>query len=162
MTGPESSGKSFLAKELSDITKGTWVREFARKYLETKSSYEQKDLFNIATGQKEWERREWGTNSTYVFSDTGIEVICIWSEVKYGNVDPKIMELLNLNSYDDILLCKPNIPWQDDPLREHPQEREFLFEKYQEFLRQKEVAYIIIDAPLKKRVQQALGFLSLI
>ena len=162
ITGPESSGKSFLAEALSEMTKGVWVNEFAREYLEKNANYREKDLLAIAKGQKESEYRAWNMNTPFVFSDTGIEVVSIWSEVKYARVNKQITNLLDLKSYDAILLCRPNIPWYEDPLREHPKDREYLFNKYKEFLNLHRVKFSIIDKPLPERVKQAVSIISLI
>ena len=47
-TGPESSGKTTLAKWLSEELSAVCCDEFARKYLEKKERYYQKDLTEIA------------------------------------------------------------------------------------------------------------------
>jgi len=155
ITGPESSGKSHLAQSLAAIYKVVWVREFAREYLNNKEGYTESDLMKIALGQKRAEEIVWAQNPKYAFSDTGIEVIQIWSEVKYGRVDPQINKLLKLGTYDLILLCKPNIPWQYDKLREHPVLRNELFQMYVDRLIEHQVDFEIVDAPLEERLNQA-------
>jgi nicotinamide riboside kinase len=52
VVGPESSGKTTLARELASFYGCPWVPEFAREYLETLGRpYEQGDLEVIAKGQ---------------------------------------------------------------------------------------------------------------
>ena len=58
--GPESTGKTTLAKKLSDHYNEPWVPEFARDYLQKiwdheKRVCEPKDLLPIAIGQMEIE-----------------------------------------------------------------------------------------------------------
>ena len=57
ITGPESSGKTTLAKKLStNFKKSILVNEFAREYLKTvNGKYTYSDLIKIAKGQKERE-----------------------------------------------------------------------------------------------------------
>lgn len=160
ITGPESSGKSVLAESLAKLYAQVWVKEFARGYLENKTSYQEKDLLEMAKGQKKSEKEMWDEDHEYVFSDTGIEVIQIWSEVKYGRVDAEICKLENMVPYDLILLCKPNIPWQYDDLREHENSRDDLFKRYLNFLISRKLEFKIVDADLKNRVQQANTWVS--
>ncbi len=50
--GPESTGKSTLAKQLAEHYNTLWVPEFAREYLERKGrDYNYDDLLTIAKGQ---------------------------------------------------------------------------------------------------------------
>jgi len=35
-----------------------------------------------------------------------------------------------LHPYDLFLLCKPDLPWEADPLRENPDDREELYQRY--------------------------------
>lgn len=160
ITGPESSGKSVLAESLAKLYAQVWVKEFAREYLVNKINYQEKDLLEMAKGQKKSEKRIWDEGHEYVFSDTGIEVIQIWSEVKYGRVDTEICKLENMASYDLILVCKPNIPWQYDVLREHENNRENLFEKYLDFLTDRKLEFKIIDADMSNRLEQANAWVS--
>lgn len=54
IVGPESSGKTTLARELASFYDAPWVAEYARKYLEGLGRpYEENDLNHIAEGQLE-------------------------------------------------------------------------------------------------------------
>ncbi len=55
------------------------------------------------------------------------------------------------------LLCSPDIPWQPDPLREHPDEREVLFEMYENLLRGIHARYIIVRGTPIQRLEIALA-----
>lgn len=160
ITGPESSGKSYLTFKLAEEFDSLVVQEYAREYLSKRKSYDQTDLIQIAIGQNNAESGVWNEAHDFLFADTGIEVICIWSKEKYGNVPSEIRNLLNLNRYDLILLCKPNIPWEFDVLREHPIDRERLFDNYESFLKKEKVSYRIIDASLLQRFDQAKSFVQ--
>ena len=162
ITGPESSGKSYLSSKLSAYFNGLLVEEYAREFFENKKGYTAPDLLTIAKKQSEIEMRAVSSKPNFLFCDTGIEVISIWSKVKYNKVDPQITSLLQLASYDLILLCKPNIPWQFDELREHPENREQLFTLYTEFLIKNEMAFKVIDQSLQNRVAQAVSYVSAI
>ena len=54
--GPESTGKSTLCSQLAEHYHTTWVREYAREYLEKNGmDYTYGDLLTIAKGQIELE-----------------------------------------------------------------------------------------------------------
>ncbi len=54
IVGPESSGKTTLARELASRYGAAWVPEFARRYLEgLDRPYQENDLNHIAEGQLE-------------------------------------------------------------------------------------------------------------
>jgi nicotinamide riboside kinase len=160
ITGPESSGKSFLSSSLAEKLEGVLVQEYAREYLTNKGGYVESDLSLIAQKQSELENQAALNCSGFLFCDTGIEVVCIWSLVKYGRVDAGIRDLLQLKTYDLILLCKPNIPWEFDELREHGNSRGYLFEVYKDFLSLEKVSFKVVNAPLGGRVMQAVEYVN--
>ena len=52
LTGPESTGKTTLAKTLASYFAGEYITEFARKYIDDlQRPYIQADLLAIARGQ---------------------------------------------------------------------------------------------------------------
>jgi len=105
-TGPESSGKTTLAKKIAAVYNGIFVEEFARTFLEGKSSYVQEDLDVIAEGQM----KMWDFETELLIADTEMTVICIWSHYKYGVISQKIKKLFDQQQFDLLFLCKPNIP----------------------------------------------------
>ncbi|MDV7398455.1 ATP-binding protein, partial [Arthrospira platensis SPKY1] len=55
LTGPESTGKTTLAKALAARFDTVWAPEYARTYLERLGRpYQYGDLEVIARGQREW------------------------------------------------------------------------------------------------------------
>jgi NadR type nicotinamide-nucleotide adenylyltransferase len=137
VTGPESSGKTTLARQLAWALDGVFVAEAARDYLELQgSNYDEADLLKIWQQQAEAEDTARASSASFVVCDTGPEVIRIWAEVKYGRCPPEVLHACTERSYDLILLCMPDLPWVPDPLREAPDlaQREALFARYRELL----------------------------
>lgn len=156
ITGPESSGKTKLAQFLARQFRSPWVPEFARTYLEALDRpYTEEDLLIILNGQLRLQNQH--DNASLLFCDTGPEVIHVWSEVKFGSVDPYIMEQVLAVKYDLQLLCYPDLDWEPDPLREAPDptSRRLLFEKYVHLLHKKGQAYHIIRGRGTEREQSA-------
>ncbi|MFN8337283.1 MAG: ATP-binding protein [Cyclobacteriaceae bacterium] len=145
IVGPECTGKTELARFLASHSQTRWVPEFAREYLENLGRpYQKSDLTTIAHGQLEMENVIAQQANRFVFCDTNLVVIKIWSEFKYGSCDPEIIKLMHQQKYDLHLLTDVDLPWQDDPLREHPHKRQELFDLYERELKNSHVRYRII------------------
>ena len=121
VTGPESSGKSTLARALAWALDGRYVAEAARDYLGRRGGrYVAADLPLILDAQLRAEDAARATPAGFVVCDTGPEVIDVWARVKYDHSPPRVRRAVAERSYDLTLLCAPDLPWQPDPLREHP------------------------------------------
>jgi nicotinamide riboside kinase len=144
-TGPESSGKTTLAAWLSSFLELPFIEEYARTYLADQIEYKQEDLDFMAKKQAElWPKLG-------LIADTEMHVFQIWSAVKYAEVSPLISELLNTQQFDHYFLCAPDIPWEADPLRENPLNREMLFDLYLEQLEKYGRNFTILTGNLENR-----------
>lgn len=160
IVGPESTGKSTLSRQLADYYHATWVPEFAREYLnKLNRTYQKHDLLTIAQGQLALED-EAAANHKLIFCDTNLLVIKIWSEYKYGDCHPWILEKIKQRSYDLHLLTNIDLPWQEDPQREHPEARVQLFHIYKNELVQMGVKFEIISGEKEERLHQAIGIVD--
>ena len=88
--------------------------------------------------------------------DTDLITIKIWSEYKFGNCDNWILNKIEeqKNEIRFYLLCKPDIPWESDPLRENPNDRMKLFEIYKMELENLGHKYHIVEG--KDRLQNVI------
>ncbi|MFZ6009640.1 MAG: AAA family ATPase [Bacteroidota bacterium] len=129
--GPECTGKSDLSQYLAEHFKTAWVPEYARGYIDNLTRhYQQHDLLTIAHGQIRLEDESARDASHILICDTNLYVIKVWSEFKFGNCDPEILQTIATRRYDLYLLTYIDIPWEADSQREHPHHREKLFEIY--------------------------------
>lgn len=142
-TGPESSGKTTLAGGLSTALQAPLVNEVSRDYLNARYAqqpdyrYQPDDLLQIARLQQAAEQRALQANTGVIVCDTDLLVIIVWSQVKYGFVDPWIIAAFQQSLQTTrrrYLLCNHNIPWQYDPLRENPHDRAVLAGHYRRSL----------------------------
>lgn len=160
------------------------VSEVAREFLdERKGEYVESDLLEIAISQRDlevsglgWaEEREVEVHTPPVLKeqarlnrklprlflcDTDMITIRIWALEKFGRVDPKLEELVRQVHYDHWLLCKPDIPWEPDPLRENPNDRDRLFDVYEDTLKDLGRPYIVIEGSREQRMDKAISFLD--
>lgn len=161
ITGPESSGKTTLSQSLAEHFSVDYIPEFARVYLEKKTDkYIQSDLDQIAEGQ---------LKSINSFShcevnicDSDFSVLEIWSQYKYGNVSVLIQNLVEQDLFDLHILCAPDIPWEEDPLRENAETRDQLFELYKASLDRYDKNYIIVSGEHKSRLKKSLQSIDLL
>ena len=157
--GPESTGKSTLASALAAYFQEPWVPEVAREYLEKLDRpYAYEDLLQIGKQQMQMEDELAVNAKSYLLCDTDLRVIQVWSQHRYGKVDPWVLEELERRTYDLILLCAPDLPWQADPLREHPdlEMRQQFFEIYQQLTEASGFPWILVSGDTAKRLSTAI------
>jgi len=167
--GPESTGKSKLCGYLANYYNTLWCPEFARAYLLANgTTYTINDLVTIAKGQLAEvqkhleameERRTPSSIPTPLIFDTDMYVMKVWSEYVFGNCPSFILEEINKQEYDLYLLCKPDIPWVKDALREYPNEkpRQELFQIYKDILINQQTPWIEISGGFELRNQKAVA-----
>jgi len=161
IVGPESSGKSTLCAALAAHYRCAWMKEYARVYLEERGAdYTQQDLLHIAAGQLMGEAEtaklahEHGPG--LFFCDTDMLTIKIWSLEVFSKCHPIITELARDVLYDHWLLCRPDLPWVPDPLRENPHDRDRLFAVWESELKKLRKPYTIICGSRSEREKLAV------
>lgn len=165
LTGPESSGKTVMAAALSDALGVPWVPEFARYYIpQLGRPYTHGDLKRIGAGQRSWE--EWYERSGFrpmehpcLIFDTDWTVLQIWEQYRFG-VETDFEWRKGYGAFENAdlyLLCAPDFPWQPDPLREHPEERETLFGLYTQLLTARNARFIVLRGDPGMRLESALA-----
>ncbi len=156
ITGPESAGKTTLAQQLAAHYQTVWVPEYARDYIDQLNrNYAEDDLLKIAQGQVAREDEMAAKhNPELLICDTSLLVIKVWSNVKYHRSHPWILEQLDQRKVDLYLLTSPDIPWEADPQREHPHQREMLFQIYEQELQNK--LHLIVRGSREERLKSAI------
>ena len=153
LTGPESSGKSTLAKELAHLLRVPLVLEYARSYLEVNGpAYNFQDLEAIAEQQMANELSMFAKGHNHVVCDTDILTLIIWAQEKFDEVpDSWRAQFDNIGPESLYLLCSPDFPWEEDPLRENPNDRCRLFRKYERFLKDKQYHVLSGDRSVREK-----------
>ncbi|HEY0272720.1 MAG TPA: ATP-binding protein [Chitinophaga sp.] len=158
--GPESTGKSTLSEQLAAHFRTLWAPEYARAYLDgLQRPYEEEDLYHIAMGQLAGEDAvAAAAPRPLVFCDTDLQVVKVWSEHRYGHCDLRILEQIAQRRYDLYLLTYIDIPWEDDPQREHgdPQMRQYFYNVYRDIVIQSGLPWADIRGSFNDRLQTAV------
>ena len=157
--GPESSGKTLLANILSRIINCKKTNEFAREYLYKKITYDFEDLDKIAIGQNNL-IRPYLNKDNYLIADTSNIVTEIWSKLKFNQVSKKVAEISKSEIFDGYILCKPDIPWEFDKLRENPNNRMEIYSYYKNILKERKLNFIIAKGTLINRTISCLDFIK--
>jgi len=159
-TGPESSGKTSLSKAVAEHFDAQWFPEYAREYLlKLDGKYDFEDIEKIGLKQNQL-RNEQEKNGLKIY-DTENTVLYIWSTFKYNKSADSVRSLLENQRFSHYFLCShEGIPWEEDPLRESPNQREELFELYLAELKKQKVDFTVLEGGFEERKEKAIGIIE--
>lgn len=164
--GPESSGKTTLSRQLARYYNSVWVPEYAREYLQNKWNNERKtcqpeDLLPIAEGQIKLENELAKKTNSVLICDTDLLETKVYSEAYYlGNCDPILKKYALQNTYDLYFLTYIDIPWEADDLRDKPNERDTMFNAFENELILHNRPYVVLKGNKKERLKTAASHID--
>lgn len=122
LTGPESSGKSWLSGEIQAHFGGELVGEYVRHFIDEQrrdTCYD--DIPAIARGQLAWEDAARARQPELLILDTHLLSNLLWSRVLFGDCPAWIEHALLARRYDLHLLLDPaGVNWIGDGQRCQP------------------------------------------
>ena len=160
--GPESTGKTTLAKALAAHYKTVWAPEYMRVYLQekwdaTKEICSKEDLIPIAEGQIKTENELIHEAKEVLFCDTNVLELKVYSEYYFdGYCPPEIGRFALKNTYDFYFLTYIDTPWEEDDLRDRPYDRSTLFRMFEEELVTLKLPYEILKDNNDNRLHAAI------
>lgn len=158
VVGPESSGKTTLSRQLAEAVGGTWVPEYARAWLESvpdATTDWPRSLAFIARGQAAQEAALARQSTGTLVCDTDGLTTQIWWERLVGEPPAWLVEQAQAARYDLTLLCAPDLPWEDDPVRYLPEEQGAFFARFEQGLAEAGRRVVVVRGA--DRLQQAVG-----
>jgi len=162
--GPESTGKTTLARQLAEYYSTLWLPEYAREYVENLNrAYNFEDVVLIAKNQivlKKQIQKQLGVRK-YIFYDTDLIITKVWFDVVYNRVPDWLdIEIRNQN-IDLYLLCDTDIEWQPDAVRENGGESRIqLFNIYKNEIEKLNIPYVTVSGKNQERVLNAINFIE--
>jgi len=155
LTGPESSGKSWLSSEIRANFGGILVGEYVRHFIDTEARvtcYD--DITPIALGQLTWEDEARAKQPRLLILDTHLLSNILWSRTLFNACPTWVEQALLARHYDLHLLLSPeSVPWHDDGQRCQPQlaERKAFFQASHQWLELHRQPYQVVQGDWNQR-----------
>ncbi len=161
--GPESTGKTTLAKQLATHFHTLWCPEFTRAYLTMKnqiyarqivSNYE--DIEPMAIGQIALEDSFECQAKNLLFYDTNLLTNLIYSDYYFQKHPIWLPRAVVNRKYDLYLLLDIDVAWEADPLRDRPFARSEMYALFKNALVHHQQNFVEITGLGEKRFQNAV------
>ncbi|WP_275545141.1 MULTISPECIES: AAA family ATPase [unclassified Pseudomonas] len=160
LTGPESSGKSWLAEEIQTRFGGVVVGEYVRHFIdEQQRDTCYADIAEIARGQLTWEDAARAASPPLLILDTHLLSNMLWSQFLFGNCPGWLEIELLARHYDQHLLLDPaGVPWVEDGQRCQPQlaERQTFHQACRDWLLKHDQPFSELSGSWRERREAAL------
>ena len=161
LVGPESTGKSTLAKRLAEHFDTICLEEYGREYTDKFGmDLSLEDISNIAAGHLFREEKAALQANRLLICDTDLIVTQIWSEIYFQTCPEWILQVNHSRKYDLYLLMDIDIPWDDDGTREFPHLREFHFRRLKEELVSRNLPFEVISGDYEERFLRAVEIIE--
>ena len=163
--GAESTGKTALCRRLAEHFGVPWLPEYAREYFDRRTNqsseadhaYQSSDVAAIAREQIRRERTLLAEADGGAVLDTDLAVILIWWWERFGQVPAWIEAAFAAQASRLYLLCRPDLPWQADRMRESPHDRPRLHELYRRLLTERQLPFVEIGGIGETRFEAAFA-----
>ncbi|MGE6385815.1 AAA family ATPase [Pseudomonas sp. NPDC078416] len=160
LTGPESSGKSWLAEEIQRQFGGVLVGEYVRQYIdEVQRDTVYADIDVIAHEQLAWEDAARAIRPALLILDTHLLSNILWSRTLFNDCPAWLETALAQRRYDLHLLLSPEgVEWIGDGQRCQPDlsERQAFFEASRQWLVDYGQPFEVIGGSWRDRSERAL------
>lgn len=156
--GPESTGKTTLARDLASHYNTVWVSEWARTLLDLKGGRcDAGDIPLIAHGQAAAEEALARQANRVLFCDTDALTTTIWSQELFGDCPPEVMAAAESRRYDLYLLLDVDVPWVTDGQRFLKDKRQAFFDRCRVALESRGRPYVLIRGTWEERLRCAIA-----
>jgi NadR type nicotinamide-nucleotide adenylyltransferase len=158
VTGPESTGKTTLAKQLAERYNGRYIPEYAREYVESlPGHYTYDDVVTIAKKQVDQYLETIEGSATIFFFDTWLIVTKVWFSWVFDRMPDWLEDRINTCPIDLFLICSPDLPWEADAVRENGGENRIkLYEQYKLELKHYNFNFVEICGTGDERLENAV------
>jgi HTH-type transcriptional regulator, transcriptional repressor of NAD biosynthesis genes len=148
--GPESTGKSEMAKRLSHHYKTEFVPEVAREIISS-NHFNPEDIIEIGRTQTQRIFEKLKSANKILFCDTDLITTQIYSRYYLKVVPPILYQLEEMVKYDHYFLFDIDVAWVADGLRDLNEKRKELFETFKAELEKRNIAYTLVNGNWQER-----------
>lgn len=156
--GAECTGKSTLCQALANEFNTIFTPEYMRIYLNHKPDgyiCQYKDLIFIAQGQIHQEKQLVKTANKYLFCDTSLLLLKVYSEHYFNNCPQFILDAIPNLTYSHIFLTDNiGITWVADGQRDLPNGHDMIYQKIIQTLDFYGLNYHHVSGELSHRINQ--------
>ena len=155
VTGPESTGKTTLARQLAELTRAEWIPEASRVYAErvdralVASDVTPIAREHLALADPAAERAR--ARGIGLVLDTDLVSTVVYARHYYDTVPAWIEHAERARRADLYLLCDVDVPWVPDGVRDRPVEREAMFELFRRALGRRRANIIVVRGDWEER-----------
>jgi HTH-type transcriptional regulator, transcriptional repressor of NAD biosynthesis genes len=151
--GPESTGKSVMAKNMAAHYQTEFVPEVAREIVSS-NEFIFDDIIRIAKAQNERVIEKSKTANKLLFCDTDLITTQIYCRHYLKSIPPILFELEKEITYDQYFLFDIDVPWVPDHLRDLGDRRKEMFDVFKLELETRSINYQLVagDWPLREAI----------
>ncbi len=155
--GPESTGKTTLARDLAASLGTVCVPEWARAVLERRGgSLEGLDWGDLIRGQVASEEALARNATRVLVCDTDPLATVVWADALGVQLDADLTRAAHERAYDLTLLTSPDLPWENDVARYLPGDGARFFERCEAELRGAGRPYVVVAGDRDARLRTAM------
>ncbi len=148
--GPESTGKSVMAKQLANYYQTESVPEVAREIVSS-NEFTIDDIIKIGHAQTQRVLDKSKTANKILFCDTDLITTQIYCRHYLGEVPPILYELEKQITYDQYFLFDIDVPWVADGMRDLGARRQEMYTVFKNELIKRGIPFIEICGDFNQR-----------
>lgn len=148
--GPESTGKSTMAKRMAERYQTEYVLEVSREMI-TSNDFTVEDILHIGRAQTARVQEKMKTANRILFCDTDLITTAIYCDTYLHVVPAELAELEKMVQYDQYFLFDIDVPWVADGLRDLGGKRPAMYERFRKELERREIPYIPVSGTFEER-----------
>ena len=155
--GPESTGKTTLARTLAEWFQTRWVPEWARTVLERRQgSLEGLDWSELVRGQIASEETLAREANRVLVCDTDPLATTVWADTLLGACPDELRAAALARRYDLTILTDAGVPWVHDQVRYLPEGGADFFARSEDALRRAGRRYVVVRGTWAERTRTAI------
>ena len=150
--GPESTGKSTLAKKMAELYQTEFVPEVAREII-TSNDFTVDDIIQVGHAQTKRVLDKAKVANKLLICDTDLITTQIYSQIYLKQVPDVLYALEKQVHYDAYFLFNIDVPWEEDGLRDLGTKREEMMKMFKSEIDKRKIDYIMVSGDYQQREQ---------